>query len=355
MERLIITMPIAPYSNFSVGKLVTPVLGEMLAKKLNAKFIMSVNLLDSYKKREIDGFTELLKKYDIVPDEYWIDSQNISKLLEKIQILVDNGYIYSAKREVLTCNCGKIDISKGNLNTINMQDALFYESNGKYYCKNCNGECFFKNEDVLVFDSPRVIKNNMQFYPKFINNDIKTFIKTIGSNEMIISRTRNTGIQFNYNNKNYNLDIDFLWGVYLSLFENYEKIVLCSNHQLYQLFVVGMLEKCFDKTNNTILLATPYLNISNKEEEKLLEERILSLKLFIIFNQKWAKKENAFNTSLLKYLNSMNVQKKQQLYDLVLTSKEDEKELYSLLHETLNSDFNFQNSTKTLKKVRRNV
>lgn len=355
MEKLIITMPIAPYDDFSVGKLVAPVLGEMLAKKLDADFIMSVNLLDSYKQRNIAGFIELLKKYDINPSKYWVDSQNVNELLRKIELLVDNGYIYSVTKEILICHCGKVDISKDNLETINMQDSLFYKKEEKYYCKKCNNECHLKKENVLVFDSKSAPKDNLLFYPNFINNDIKTFIKTVGSNEMIISRNRNTGIQFDYNNRVYNLDIDFLWGVYLSLFEGYEKIVLCSNHQLYQLFVVGMLEKCFNYNSKTILLATPHLNVINQEDTKQLEERILSLKLFTIFNQKWSKKENVFNLSLLKYLNSMNVQKKQQLYDLIMSSNINDSELYTILHTALNTDFNFQKATEKLKRVRKNV
>ena len=42
MERIIMTMPIAPYKTFSVGKMSTPILAETLAKKMNCKFILAV-------------------------------------------------------------------------------------------------------------------------------------------------------------------------------------------------------------------------------------------------------------------------------------------------------------------------
>ena len=56
MERLILTMPIAPYKKFSIGKMSTPILAEALAKKLGAEFHIATNLLDSYNKREITSY-----------------------------------------------------------------------------------------------------------------------------------------------------------------------------------------------------------------------------------------------------------------------------------------------------------
>lgn len=40
MNKMVITLPIAPYKNFSIGKLSTPILAEALAKKLMASFIL---------------------------------------------------------------------------------------------------------------------------------------------------------------------------------------------------------------------------------------------------------------------------------------------------------------------------
>ena len=60
MERLILTMPIAPYSKFSIGKMSTPILAEALAKKMGGEFYLAVNLLDSYKNREISRINRSL-------------------------------------------------------------------------------------------------------------------------------------------------------------------------------------------------------------------------------------------------------------------------------------------------------
>ena len=119
MERIIMTMPIAPYNKFSVGKMSTPILAETLAKKMDCKFILAVNLLDSYKNRDIVEYKELLEKYNIIPDEYWIDIEHIEELLKKLYYLIEKGYICSREKEIMTCDCKKVEISKENI-------SLFY-------------------------------------------------------------------------------------------------------------------------------------------------------------------------------------------------------------------------------------
>lgn len=354
MEKIILTMPISPYKNFSIGKMTTPILAETLAKKMNAKFIMAVNILDSYKDRNFEEYEKLLKKYDIIPNEYWIDKNYIDRLLEKVYLLIERGYIYSKKVEILSCGCKKVEISKYNLDSINMKDANFFIKDNDYYCKSCLGKCTLRKEETLVFNSNLIENKQLYFYPEFINKDIKTFFNTVGRNEIVISRERETGIKVNYNNIEYNLDVDFLWQLYLSLFPNTDKIVICSNHQLYQLFMVAMLEKCFDNQGKTICLATPYLNVENKSKELELEDRIVSLKIISLLSQKWSKKENSFDEGLLKYINSMNVEKKQMLYELIIEEIE-QMEIENELKLILTKKINMQNLNKELKRRRRNV
>lgn len=353
MNKMVITLPIAPYKNFSIGKLSTPILAEALAKKIDGKFYLAVNLLDSYKERNIDGYKELLDMYGITLDEFWIDKEHINDLLDSIYFLIQNGYIYKIKKDMLLCNCKKVEIAKDNISSINMIDSCFQIIDGEYYCKSCKKRCYIYEKEVLVLDARAVYKENMLFFPDFINKDVKTFHNNIGINQVVISRERNTGINVIYNNKKYNIDIDFLWEIYLSLFSKSDKIVLCSNHQLFQLYMVLMLENCFNKESKTIGLATPYINVENFGIEKELENRMLSLKLFTLFNFKWSKKENSIDIGLLKYLNSMNVEKKQQLYHL--TIKENANNSIENIKDILIKDFNFQYANAELKRRRKNV
>ena len=332
----------------------TPILASRLATKLGAKYILAVNMLDSYKDRSLDDYIKLLRKYQIEPDEYWIDSENIQILLDRIYYLIEKGFIHNEKRLIMSCDCNKVEIPVSNINTINMADSCFYQKEGEYYCKHCGSVCKEKEVDSLVFNPQKITNSEYIFFPEFLNKDIKTFYNTILNNYIIISRKRETGVNIIYQNKEYNIDIDFLWGTYLSLFPNKEKVVICSNHQLYQLFMVSMLEKCFNSPGKTIALATPYLNIIQKEKEKELEDRVLSTIIFSILNQKWAKKENSLDPGLLTYINSMNVVKKEQLYS-ILMEQNVTVDFFGDLKKTLIHDFNVQNANKKLKRRRENV
>ena len=352
-DRIIISMPISPYDKMSVGKMTTPILGESISKSMNCKFIMAINVLNSYKNKSYSGFIKLMNNYNIKPNQYWIDNEHINKMINQIYILNEMGYICEKEKQIMRCSCGKVEISKENISTINLKDSLFQIKDDAYYCKFCKSKCVINNEKALVFNSKLVDKTNMKFYPDFINKDKTTFDKTVGNNDVIISRNRNTGIIINYKGHKYNLDIDFLWQNYLSLFKEKEKIVMCGNHQLYQLYMVGLLEKCFNKNNKTICLATPYLEQS--KDEFVLNNRAMSLKVFSLLTLKWSKKENTFDKSLLNYINSMNVAKKQMLYDIITEKIDTTENICDDLKYVLKRKYNFQTANNELKRRRRNV
>lgn len=351
-DKLIITLPVAPYSPLSVGKMTTPILGESLAKTMNAKFVMSLNLLSTYQKRDSEGFYNLMKNYNINPDYYWCDSEHINELIEKVYSLIKMGYIKEKEKKIILCDCGKVEIDSDNIETINMDDTLIEIVNGKYYCKSCKKECHTIVKKALVFDSRMVDKSNLVFYPEFMNKERVTFDDTVGSHDVIISRKRDTGIVIEINNNQYNIDIDFIWEIFLSLFNESEKIVMCGNRQLFQLYMVGMLEKCFNRESKTVCLATPYLEKSDKQI--LLENRKLSLKVFTLLSLKWAKKSNTFDETLLKYINSMNVQKKQMLYDILIEEIQSSGNLEVDLKKVLTKKYNLQNANSELKRRRKN-
>lgn len=352
-DRLIITLPISPFDKMTSGRMISPILGESLAKSMNCDFIMAVNALSSYKGRDYSSFLELMKHYNIKPHDYWIDEDHIEELINKVYSLIEMGFISINEKELLCCQCGRVEIPKDNIDSINLKDSLFEKVSGKYCCKYCKSECQFVKNRSLVFNPRLIDKSHMQFYPVFINKDKFTFDETVGNNDIVISRKRDTGIKIYYNGLSFNLDIDFLWQVFLSLFSAKEKIVMCGNHQLYQLYMVGMLEKCFNPNSNTVCLATPFLIENMRQTE--LQDRILSLKIFSLLVLKWARKENTFDLSLLQYINTMNVKKKQMLYDILVEEVETTQDISNDLRLILTKKYNVQNANAELKRRRQNV
>lgn len=154
--------------------------------------------------------------------------------------------------------------------------------------------------------------------------------------------------------ENYNIDIDFLWATYLSGFDETEKIVVSGNRMLYQLFLVGVIEKCLNPNNATILLGTPYItDIKEIANDKNFRNDEILRKLFVLFNLKWSKKEKNYDLTILKYLNYMADSKRQQLYDIINKKRLNGNEFYEDVHETITSQINMQECIKQLKKERR--
>ena len=58
-DRMIISLPISPYDKMSVGRMTTPILGESISKSMNCKFIMAINVLNSYKNKNYSGFMRI--------------------------------------------------------------------------------------------------------------------------------------------------------------------------------------------------------------------------------------------------------------------------------------------------------
>ena len=119
---------------------------------------------------------------------------------------------------------------------------------------------------------------------------------------------------------------------------------------LYQLFLVGVLEKCLNKDSNTILLATPYLtNAKDLINDPDFIEGEKFRKLSILFNLKWANKERNYDSTILRYLKSLNTEKRINLYNIIRENRCDFDDFYDDIDITLKRQMNMQDCVKKLK------
>lgn len=218
-------------------------------------------------------------------------------------------------------------------------------------CKECKSICKRSNEKILAFIPKKIKREDIIFLPSYLNSDAKTYDKTVINSYTTISRIRDTGVKMYYNGKYYNIDIDFLWATYLTLFKEKEKIVVSGNKMLYQLFLVGLLEKCLEPENKTILLGTPYLtNIRDIiKNPNFIQDKYFQ-KLAILFNLKWNIKEKNYDDSILKYLKSLYYKKRIDLYDIVTQELPNDADL---IFDTENVILNQMNMQECIKKTKR--
>jgi len=319
MNRAVITLPLSPIKNNELGRFVVPTLGETLANMLGAKSYLAVNLLDAYHNREED-----FENYQTVcanlaiNSAIWTDEENVNNLLEIFYQLVKAGFIYEKEVESYVCPCGVIDIELKNMDTLNPLKKQFIVKEDGIYCPKCGQKCIIKKSKELIFDFSKIRNKTLDFMPVYLNKDAKTFNFLFEDTYQVISRQRQTGINVNVNGNEYNIDIDFLWGLYLLLFEEEEKIIISGNHEIYQLYMVGMLEHTLKPNSKTILIGSPFLTGLNELSSEVSDEaEMLSKKLGMIFNIKWNRKEKPYEDTIFRYFTRISLEKKRKLLEIV--------------------------------------
>lgn len=356
MSKAILTLPMMPVDGTNYGKYVTPIICETLRNIYNGTYYQCINLLDSFNDRKINlkQYIISLKENNINYDYLWYDKNHVDKFLSSIDKLIKNGYIFEMDTVVCFCNCGIVEIEESKISSCNPQNLKFEFKNDNMYCKHCGGKCEKHKEKVLVFSPHNIKKEQIPFLPVYLNKDLKTYDNTIINSYTTISRKRNTGVSIKYNGRCYNIDIDFLWATYLANFNEKEKIIVSGNRMIYQLFLVGVIEKCLNPNSMTILFGTPYItNIrSIINDPNFISDEVFR-KLAILFNLKWSQKEKNYDTTILKYLKRMSPEKRNQMYGIINKERIGNNTLYNDMRELLLQQMNMQECVKQLKKERR--
>ncbi len=356
MKKTILSLPMMPVKGDNYGKFVTPIICEAFRNLLNGEFYYCVNLLDSFHDRNqlLPDYIESLNDNDIKYDKMWIDSQNISCLLDNIELLIKKGFVDEIYSNIYRCNCGVVEIEENKIFSCNPNKLKFEYKNGEMYCKKCGSICKKYREKILVFIPYGIKKEQLIFFPNYLHKDIKTYEQTILNSYLTISRVRNTGIQVFFNKTNYNIDIDFLWATYLSNFSQKEKLVVSSNKSIYQLFLTGVLERCLVNESKTILLATPYIdNLKNIVDNPLFINNPQFRKLAILLSIRWKNKNIMVDETLLKFLKKLNDDDLNLLYSIVCTRNNVEEEFFANIEGIIKDQFNMQNNIKALKRERK--
>lgn len=357
MKRVIMTMPIKPQAVTNIGMLIAPTVMNTLSDFFSCKKVMSINLLNTYKNKDIDLQVYLsdLQKQGIKYDELFIDKHNSEKILEIISTLIYNGYITVEEEAILRCACGKVDIlARGVSNSGG--GKLYFEKEGKCFCRECQSICIPSTEKVLMLNLPNNINDSLNIVPTFLKNDTNHLSKTFKGSRLLISKMRETGYQVNTQGKKFNIDIDFIWMNYFQLFDEKQKVLLASNHQVLQMYLLNYLNR-ITRNDDLCFVANPYMNFCDdfdplQELNKIPDE--FYKKLFILYNLKWRKKNCDWSKTVIEYLSSISEIRRQKLYEVLLMSKSQLNENVptdEYVERILLSGVNMQNNIADAKKL----
>lgn len=254
----IVTVPSQPPSKTNYGFLTLVLLADMLGRKLNATRYLYLNKQHSYKDKSL-AIKELLSNLtdlDIRMDSILFDNDYTEKFYQDLSFFQRNGYIKTKDIAKLRCSCGKVDcvdIPGISYNIIQQIDD--FKS-----CKHCGGKCDNISEKSLIFKFPTVAqKDRIRIVPKRFENKSMEFYTKLENSEMLISKTRNTGLEYEYNGDIYNIDIDFMLFNYLSNIPQKKRVIVGTSHVIYHMVMMELMDNLKNPDNENIFISMPYV------------------------------------------------------------------------------------------------
>ena len=323
-DMAVITLPMKPHRKEKIGMIVIPSIADVLAKRIGAKSYLGVNLMDSYVKRSdfVNDYYNLLYQMDIDVDDVWVDTENETELFLNVQKLIDKGFIKEKELKVLRCPCGVIDMKSGSANDFVTKRSYIMENN-EVYCKECGEKCRDIVEKVLVFNASN-IDFKSKTLPSRIAKDQQEFHKRLKDEDILVSRVRDTKVPVTVNGRKYNIDIDFAALTYLSCFDEKQRVIIGSNHHVYQMYMMQLLQQCLGNNAENLYVAVPYVrppaNVPFDLKKSLFSLNNSSRESYIFGSAfKFKNTVNTWSPDLLRCIAKLNESESKNLYKKMTT------------------------------------
>ncbi len=354
-EILITTLPIKPREKTTIGMSLAPFLASLLGTCLDGKSILSTNLLHSYDDRQsfLPEYKKALQKLDINFNDIFIDTDHCETFLNCIDELIQKKKIITKKETVLLCECQKVDILKEGVRNYEEGD-LYYSKDNKIYCKCCNKECKTYESERLYLKFNKEDFHPTSLFPFFYKKSMEMFQKQYQDQFYMISKERNTGYSITHKRQKFNLDIDFLWMQYPNCFPEEKQILIASNHQLFEMFLLNYINSLISK-KEIHFIATPYLknpNAIDLENFFQLEDTSFQ-KMCLLYTLKWRNNNANWDMSIMKGLQKLNKEQRKKLEQYLYSFKKFEKEnVAESIHKYFVHHVNFQENMRLIRKGR---
>ncbi len=344
MYDLVTNFPIRPNKSTNLGSLYSIILNNVFAKMFDCEHKDIINVLHSYKdikpnvsviRADLDnlGFNNRLYK----------DDEHIEDLKNLILRLTEERIIYEKEETMLQCDCGRIDMK---IDAKNNNIKLFDEEDN---CKFCHGIPHEKTKKVLVMKLDERYLSGINVYPSFLLKEINMLIERFKNKEIVISKSRTTGIEINVNGVNYNIDIDLLASM-LPQFNNSEKelITVCNRH-LYNVMICNFINNVLGDKEIDFLLY-PFINGINNFQSEILDKETDKILLIMLNSLKWRNKDATFDERLIEFYSSIHPKKAKGLL-LSLIRIQEALELETL-EDVLYKGFGNAEMIKNMKKLK---
>jgi len=316
LRSAIVSLPITPRKNPTLGLILIPFLMDVLSKKMGVDRVLALNVNGSKLYGEdieihAQGYVQANSNFGIIPHSIWRDDQqeNMYWINVFFQQLFADGIITMEDRELLRCPCRAVETLALAENRSETR-RLYEKKEGLSHCKICGGIVTNEIDSVYLFRVPS-IPVNWHVFPEFTKKEILHTMKRFTGTQLLISRTRPSALPLWTGQEHIFLDVDFAWQLCLPILRRfgYQPVVLVgSQKNLFGCYLTMLLLYLIDKT--TVELVVPAYCKTAKEEggSKLMDFPNWNkshARLFLAAHCTFHKKEVSFDPSLLKSIARM--------------------------------------------------
>ncbi len=304
MKRIITNLPIKPQTDIKTGLYLTPLLLETIAKLTNSEGVLMLNLLHSFKdySNNEEAFIYGLQEKGIKFNNVESDIDNIEKYKNIINDLYNLNILKPIQYTNYSCECKRVEIRKDKLQNLRNK-KLINEVNGEYQCAFCNSKLIESSEIGLALDCKDIQNCNIPIFPSNLQNQIKKCMNC-SDFELLVSKSRNTGVSVVLDGIKYNIDIDFLLYLTPHLFENKDiTIVACNRHVVHTL-ITNYINSVYGH-KNLMFVEHPYIISKNEGDSYSSLTELYDNNLFkatLLNTISWNHTNSLWDENKYKYL-----------------------------------------------------
>lgn len=323
MIKCVVTLPITPVANPSLGLVASILVGDVIARNLGMKFVLALGVQGmriptAELEDTVNSFLSYLNNVGIRPDYTWrSDSEENRMLLEKFfSKLTDDSFVEQMLAEVLECPCGAIEKLADAIEW-NEKRQLYIVRDGMIYCRICGG----LSEKIQRIGYRFHLKegvSGIELHPSSYTNEVQEQIRRFSKMRVLVSRRREAAVSIKHGDETVSLDPDFVWQMYLPALSvsGFDPcILLGSNHTLRALVLVRAVQQALSPKSSLKIVIPPYFLGEGRKRlggesfsmnTLLLKHKINSLRAIVGMSLNWRQKESVIQTSQLALLDKMD-------------------------------------------------
>lgn len=313
------------------SSVIVPVINSlMVAKALNIDYIPTFYDLSTDKEASGSLYQEI---------KYWdldIDEKKYTEFIPKTkQILDQYKELFFLKEEIiLTCECGKLELLQSEIKNKRRSERILLDE--EMNCKFCKTS---KTENIeslyLKLDIDIDLLKKINLIPTNLMGSMEKLAVTL-NDDIRVSRNRHTPIKYTFDNRDFNVDVDFFSLAIVQQQRNHGLKYISTSQKFQRKIAV---QNSFPK-NKTPLNSVLYSYQDGfMDQYKILREKsndVNDLILLIASNTSWKKNISYCEPANLKKILKMDAERKKYLISRIENATDINNFLYLYSSNILN-------------------